>query len=106
MVRETPRIGSTRRGAGGTSPRPAGPRDGPGPKVASAFGFCARFFRGGRTGRREGAMRLWHVTFGVILLALVLTLIREDVGRVAVIVFFTGLGEVAFGTAGVLALFQ
>jgi hypothetical protein len=51
-------------------------------------------------------MRLWHLVFGIFVVAIVLGLCREPVGRVAVIVFVTGLGEFAFGTAALMALFQ
>ncbi|WP_422925948.1 hypothetical protein [Singulisphaera sp. PoT] len=51
-------------------------------------------------------MRLWHLTLAVILVSVILSLIRDPVGRVAVIVFFTGLGEVVMGTSAILALFQ
>jgi hypothetical protein len=51
-------------------------------------------------------MRLWHTLFMVAALACVLTLTRDPVGRAFVIVLLTGLGEVGFGLAAVLALFQ
>jgi len=51
-------------------------------------------------------MRLWHLILGVIVFSVVLSLIRDPVGRVAVIVFFTGLGEVVLGTSAIMALFQ
>jgi hypothetical protein len=51
-------------------------------------------------------MRLWQWVFGILLLAMILAMIRDPVGCVAVIVFFTGVGEVFFGTAALLALFQ
>src|SRR4051794_19686015 len=54
----------------------------------------------------EPVMRLWHTLFLVAGLACVLTLTREPIGRAFVIVFLTGLGEVGFGLAAVLALFQ
>jgi hypothetical protein len=51
-------------------------------------------------------MRLWHLTFGVLLVAIALSVARDPVGLVALIVFVTGLGEVVVGTAALLALFQ
>ena len=51
-------------------------------------------------------MRLWHLVFAVAVVAGVMTLVREDAGRVGVIVFAIGLGECAFATAALMALFQ
>ncbi len=51
-------------------------------------------------------MRLWHLLLGVFLTALLLVILRDPAGRVGVVVFFTGLAEVAFGVAALLALFQ
>jgi hypothetical protein len=51
-------------------------------------------------------MRLAHAVFGVALLALTLSILRDPVGRVCLIVLVTGLGEVVFGLAGVMGLFQ
>jgi hypothetical protein len=51
-------------------------------------------------------MRIWHLIFAVCVVALMLTIYRDPVGRVALIVFITALGEVVFGTTAVLALFQ
>jgi hypothetical protein len=51
-------------------------------------------------------MRLWHLFVFIIALGVVLAIIRDPVGRIALIVFFTALGEVVFGTTAVLALFQ
>ena len=51
-------------------------------------------------------MRLAHLVFAVAALAVVLTMAREPIGRVFVIVFLTGLGEIVFGLAAVMALFQ
>jgi hypothetical protein len=51
-------------------------------------------------------MRLWHLVFGIVVCSVVLSLARDPVGRVAVIVFVTGLGEVIMGTTALLALFQ
>ncbi|WP_406696752.1 hypothetical protein V5E97_37770 [Singulisphaera sp. Ch08] len=51
-------------------------------------------------------MRLWHLTFAIVLIALGLTIAQDPVGVVAIIVFVTGLGEVVVGTTAILALFQ
>jgi hypothetical protein len=51
-------------------------------------------------------MRLWHLSFVILGLALVLAIVRDQVGRIALIVFFTALGEAILGTTAVLALFQ
>ena len=51
-------------------------------------------------------MRLWHLFLGVCLLAVMLTVARDPAGRVAMVVFFTTLGEVALGTTAIMMLFQ
>lgn len=51
-------------------------------------------------------MRLLHLVFAVAVVALVLTLVRDPIGRVFVIVFGTGLGEIVIGLASIMALFQ
>ena len=51
-------------------------------------------------------MRLWHLVFAVAIVSVVMTLVRDDAGRVAVIVFVFGVGECAFGVAALMALFQ
>ncbi len=51
-------------------------------------------------------MRLWHILVFVLALAVILTIVRDQVGRIALIVFVTALGEVVIGTTAVLALFQ
>jgi hypothetical protein len=51
-------------------------------------------------------MRLWHLFVFIIILATVLAIARDPVGRVAMIVFITALGEVIIGTTAILALFQ
>ena len=51
-------------------------------------------------------MRLWHLFVAIMALSLIFTIIRDPVGRIALIVFLTGLGEVVFGTTAILALFQ
>jgi hypothetical protein len=51
-------------------------------------------------------MRLRHILFAVLLVALVLAISRNAAGRVAIIVFFAGLGEVILGTTALMHLFQ
>jgi hypothetical protein len=51
-------------------------------------------------------MRLWHLFVVILGLSIVFSIVRDPVGRVAMIVFVTGLGEVVFGTTAILALFQ
>jgi hypothetical protein len=51
-------------------------------------------------------MRLWHLFVAIMALSVIFTIIRDPVGRIALIVFLTGLGEVVFGTTAILALFQ
>jgi hypothetical protein len=51
-------------------------------------------------------MRLWHLLFAVFVVALVLAIGQDDVGRVALVVFVTGLGEVVLGTTALMCLFQ
>lgn len=51
-------------------------------------------------------MRLWHWLLGAALLAVVLTIARDPAGRVAMVVFFTMVGEVIVGTTAIMMLFQ
>jgi hypothetical protein len=51
-------------------------------------------------------MRLWHLLVAIMALSLIFTIIRDPVGRIALIVFLTGLGEVVIGTTAILALFE
>jgi hypothetical protein len=51
-------------------------------------------------------MRLWQIVVFILGLSVVLSIIRDPAGRIALIVFTTGLGEMIFGTTAVLALFQ
>lgn len=51
-------------------------------------------------------MRLWHLFVVILGLSLVFTIVRDPVGRIALIVFLTALGEVVIGTTAILALFQ
>jgi hypothetical protein len=56
--------------------------------------------------RSESKMRLWHLVLGIFVTALALSIARDPIGRVALIVFVVGLGEVVSGTVALLALFQ
>ncbi|MBV8267079.1 MAG: hypothetical protein JO355_10905 [Planctomycetaceae bacterium] len=51
-------------------------------------------------------MRLWHLVFGILVIAIALSVARGPADRVAPIVFRTGTGEVVVGTMVVPALFQ
>lgn len=51
-------------------------------------------------------MRISTTMFGVLVLAIIFTLLRDEVGRVAVIVFGAGLGVTVGGVAAIMALFQ
>ena len=51
-------------------------------------------------------MRLMHLVGAVAFIALGLTLWREPMTRVFIIVFVTGLGEITFGLVALMALFQ
>jgi hypothetical protein len=51
-------------------------------------------------------MRLWHLVVVILAVGLLLAIVRDQVGRIALIVFVTALGEAIFCTAAILALFQ
>lgn len=51
-------------------------------------------------------MRIRHLLLTVLVVAVLMSALRDPVAVVAVIVFITGLGEVVLGTTAVLALFQ
>jgi hypothetical protein len=51
-------------------------------------------------------MRLWHLVLLIMMLGFTLGILRDPVGRIALIVFVTALGEAVLGTTAVLALFQ
>ena len=51
-------------------------------------------------------MRLWHLVVVILVVGILLAISRDVVGRIALIVFLTCLGEVVFGTTAVMALFQ
>jgi hypothetical protein len=52
------------------------------------------------------AVRLWHLIYIVAGLAIVMTLARDPMARVMMIVVAMGIGEVVFGLVAVMALFQ
>lgn len=51
-------------------------------------------------------MRVWHLLIAVFLVAVLLGIARDEVGRVAIIVFATCMGEVVLGTSSLLLLFR
>jgi hypothetical protein len=51
-------------------------------------------------------MRLWHLFVVILALCVIFAIVRDQVGRIAFIVFVTALCEVIIGTTAVLALFQ
>ena len=51
-------------------------------------------------------MRLWHLFVFIMVVGMGLAISRDPVGRVALIVFVTALGEVVIGTTAIMALFQ
>jgi hypothetical protein len=51
-------------------------------------------------------MRIWHLSVAILVTAVVLSIVRDPVGRVALIVFVTASGEAALGLTAVMALFQ
>jgi len=55
---------------------------------------------------KGGGMRLSTLLFAVLVIGVVLAIVRDEVGRVAVIVFVTGLGATVGGLTAIMALFQ
>ena len=51
-------------------------------------------------------MRLWHIAVAVAVVAVLLTVAREESSRVALIVFATGLVEFALATGALMVLFR
>lgn len=51
-------------------------------------------------------MRLIHLVFAVFLAGLIMAIARDEVGRVALAVFVTGVVEIVLGTAALMSLFQ
>jgi hypothetical protein len=62
---------------------------------------AARFIKG-----NLGPMRLWHLVVLILVLGVLLSIVRDPVGRIALAVFITATGEVVIGTTAVMALFQ
>jgi hypothetical protein len=51
-------------------------------------------------------MRLWHLVLVILFLAILLTVAREEAGRVAIVVFATGLVELVLALAAIMSLFR
>jgi hypothetical protein len=51
-------------------------------------------------------MRLSTLLFVILVLGTLMAIVRDEVGRVAVIVFFTGLGTTVVVLGAIMALFQ
>lgn len=51
-------------------------------------------------------MKLWHFVVGIMVLAVIMAIARDEVGRVALIMFFTSLGVVIIGTSSIMVLFR
>jgi hypothetical protein len=51
-------------------------------------------------------MRIWHLFTTVLVTGVLLAITRDPVGRIALIVFATALGEVVFGTTAIMILFR
>jgi hypothetical protein len=51
-------------------------------------------------------MRIWTLALIVLIFGLIMGIVRDEIGRVAVIVFFTGLSMSMAGVASIMALFQ
>ena len=51
-------------------------------------------------------MKILHILFAVFLAAIMMTIARDPVGRVALIVFLTGLGVLGLATASLMLLFR
>jgi hypothetical protein len=51
-------------------------------------------------------MRLSSLVFAVLVIGTILGIARDEIGRLALIIFFTGLGTSVAGVASIMALFQ
>lgn len=51
-------------------------------------------------------MRILHLIFAVMMAAVVMTVAREPVGRVALVVFITGSVEIVLGLTFIMTLFR
>ncbi len=52
------------------------------------------------------SMRLWNLVLAILVIGVILGIARDEVGRVAVIIFFTGLGTIVAGLTAIMTLFQ
>ncbi len=51
-------------------------------------------------------MRLWHTTYAVFVFAMMFTVAREPAGRVAIVIFITGLCVLVCTLTGLMLLFR
>ena len=51
-------------------------------------------------------MRLSTLLYVILVIAILMGIVRDEIGRVAVIVFFTGLGTIIVVLGAIMALFQ
>jgi len=51
-------------------------------------------------------MRIWHMLVLIFVLACVFGVARSEVGRVSIVMFFTGLGEFILGATALMHLFK
>jgi hypothetical protein len=51
-------------------------------------------------------MRLSTLLYAILVIAILMGIVRDEIGRVAVIVFFTGLGTIIVVLGAIMALFQ
>jgi hypothetical protein len=51
-------------------------------------------------------MRLWHVLVLVFLVAMALSVWQSEYGRITLVLFLTGIGEVAVGATALMNLFK
>lgn len=51
-------------------------------------------------------MKIWHIVVAVLLLALMLAIARDEIGRVALVIFLTAMGAVVIGTSSIMMLFR
>ncbi len=51
-------------------------------------------------------MKLWHLSFVVLLLAMMMAIARDEIGRVALVVFLTGIALIVLGVSSLMMLFR
>jgi hypothetical protein len=51
-------------------------------------------------------MRIWHVLVLVFLVAIVLSVSHSEYGRITLVLFLTGIGEVVLGATALMNLFK